>query len=126
MNIELRRLDEVKPYEGNPRQNDQAVEAVARSIQEFGFRQPIVVDGNGVIVVGHTRWKAATKLGLEQVPVHVAVDMTPEQARAYRIADNQTATIAEWDLELLPTELAALDASGYDLGLLGFSDDDLA
>ena len=126
MKIEMRRLSEIKPYETNPRLNDAAVDAVAKSIKEFGFRQPIVVDRDGVIVVGHTRYKGAQKLGLEFVPVHVAADLTPEQARAYRIADNQTATLAEWNPELLSGELAALEASDFDMSLLGFSDDDLA
>jgi DNA modification methylase len=126
MKIEMRRLSEIKPYETNPRINDAAVDAVAKSIKEFGFRQPIVVDAENVIVVGHTRYKGAQKLGLEFVPVHVAADLTPEQARAYRIADNQTATLAEWNPELLSGELAALEASDFDMSLLGFSDDDLA
>lgn len=126
MQIQLRNLDDVHPYDQNPRLNDQAVEAVAKSLQEFGFRQPIVVDSDDVIVVGHTRWKAARKLGLEQVPVHVANDLTPEQARAYRIADNQTASIADWDLELLPLELVELKDADFDIDVLGFSEDDLA
>ncbi|HWB09889.1 MAG TPA: DNA modification methylase [Pirellulales bacterium] len=126
MKIEMRRLSEIKPYESNPRINDSAVDAVAKSLKEFGFRQPIVVDTEGVIVVGHTRWKGAQKLGLEFVPVHVATDLTPDQARAYRIADNQTATLAEWNPELLSGELAALKVSDFDMSLLGFSDDDLA
>ena len=82
MKIEQRKIEEIKPYEKNPRQNDQAVEAVAASLREFGFRQPIVVDSDGVIVVGHTRWKAAKKLGLENIPVHVATDLTPKQLKA--------------------------------------------
>jgi len=126
MQIELRKLSEIKPYPGNPRQNDAAVEAVAKSIREFGFRQPIVVDADGVIVCGHTRWKAAHKLGLDQVPVHVARDLSPEQVKALRIADNQTASLADWDLELLPIELADLQAAEFDLGLLGFDADELA
>ena len=126
MNIELRPLAEIKPYETNPRINDAAVEAVARSIGEFGFRQPIVVDADGVIVVGHTRFKAAAALGLERVPVHVARELTPEKARAYRIADNATADLATWDLELLPGELAELQALDVDLALLGFNEDELA
>ena len=120
MNIELRPLANIKPYEKNPRINNAAVEAVARSIRDFGFRQPIVIDGDGVIVVGHTRWKAAKKLGLDKVPVHVARELTPEQARAYRIADNKTGDLATWDLELLPDELAELQALDVDLSLLGF------
>src|SRR3990172_4884381 len=110
MKIELRPLAEIKPYERNPRINDAAVEAVARSIREFGFRQPIVVDADGVIVVGHTRWKAATLLRLERVPVHVAHELTDAQTKAYRIADNATGDLATWDLELLPAELAELQA----------------
>jgi DNA modification methylase len=126
MQIDLWPIERVKPYERNPRQNDSAVDAVAASIKEFGFRQPIVVDKDGVIVVGHTRWKAAQKLGLKEVPVHVAKDLTPEQAKAYRLADNATNEIAQWDKELLPLELADLQAVGFDLGLLGFGEDELA
>ena len=121
MLVELRAIDSVKPYDRNPRLNDSAVEAVARSLKQFGFRQPIVVDKDGVIVVGHTRWKAAKKLGLSRVPVHVAADLTAAQAKAYRIADNQTATIAEWDLDLLPVELTELKGLDVDLLDLGFS-----
>jgi len=87
-NIELRDINLVTPYERNPRLNDGAVDAVAASLQEFGFRQPIVVDGNGVIIAGHTRFRAAKKLGLKKVPVHVATDLSPEQVKAYRITDN--------------------------------------
>ena len=126
MQVELRKTDELKPYEGNPRQNDQAVDAVATSIREFGFRQPIVVDAEGVIVCGHTRWKAARKLGLEKVPVHVATDLSPEKVRAYRLADNATNDLAAWDYELLPIELGALRDMDFDLGLLGFDEDGLA
>ncbi len=120
MKIELRELGSIRPYKDNPRLNDGAVEAVAAALKEFGFRQPIVIDKAGVIVVGHTRWKAAKAIGLKKVPVHVAADLTPPQLRAYRIADNQTATIAEWETSKLAAELAALDAIGYDLELLGF------
>jgi len=126
MKIELRKLAELRPYEKNPRLNDAAVDAVAASLREFGFRQPLVIDPEGVIICGHTRWKAAQKLGLEKVPVHVATDLTPEQIKAYRIADNQTASLAEWDYELLPIELSELQACNYDLGLLGFDADELA
>ena len=125
MQIELRSIDQVKPYPGNPRQNDEAVNAVAASLKEFGFRQPIVVDADGVIIVGHTRFKAAQKLGLTQVPVHVATDLSPAQVKAYRIADNQTASIAEWDYELLPIELSALQEMSFELGLLGFDQEEL-
>jgi DNA modification methylase len=126
MKIELRSLETIRPYEQNPRQNDDAVDAVAASIREFGFRAPIVVDGNGTIVCGHTRYKAACKLNLDQVPVHVATDLSPEQIKAYRIADNQTSDLSDWNYDLLPIELAALKDSDYDLGLLGFDVDQLA
>jgi len=124
--VELRPIEAIKPYPGNPRVNDDAVDAVAASLKEFGFRQPIVVDEGGVIIVGHTRWKAAKKLGLAKVPVHVATDLPPEKVKAYRIADNQTATLAEWDFELLPIELKDLQQAEYDLSLLGFDEDELA
>ncbi|MEX2186731.1 MAG: ParB N-terminal domain-containing protein [Pirellulales bacterium] len=126
MKIELRPLADIRPYDKNPRLNDDAVDAVAASIREFGFRQPIVVDPDGVIICGHTRFKAAQKLGLEKVPVHVAKDLSPEQIKAYRIADNQTASLADWNYDLLPIELADLQTANFDLGLLGFDADDLA
>jgi DNA modification methylase len=126
MKIELRKLSEIKPYPGNPRHNDDAVEAVAASIREFGFRQPIVVDVDGVIICGHTRYKAALKLGLDKVPVHVAKDLTPEQVKALRIADNKTADLSDWNYDLLPIELSELQGMNYDLGLLGFDQDELA
>src|SRR5262249_34832171 len=112
-------------YENNPRQNDAAVDAVAASIQAFGFSQPIVVDEQDVIIVGHTRYKAALKLGLMEIPVHVATGLTPAQARAYRLADNQTATLSSWDEDKLPLELLALQEQGFDLNLTGFSVDEL-
>ncbi|MDW8267470.1 MAG: ParB N-terminal domain-containing protein, partial [Gemmataceae bacterium] len=126
MKIELRKLSDIRPYANNPRHNDDAVAAVAASIREFGFRQPIVVDPDGVIIVGHTRFKAAVKLGLDMVPVHVAKDLTPEQVKAYRIADNQTASLSDWNYDLLPIELASLQEMNYDLALLGFDPDELA
>ena len=125
MRVALRTLESIRPYEANPRINDQAVAAVAASIRKFGFRQPIVVDPDGVIIVGHARWKAATKLGLKRVPVHVAGDLTPEQARAYRIADNQTADLSGWNYELLAAELGELQAVEFDLEALGFPADQL-
>jgi DNA modification methylase len=126
MQIELWPLDRIKPYDKNPRLNDDAVDAVARSIQEFGFRQPIVVDDEGVIIIGHTRLKAAKKLRLTEVPVHIARGLSPEKVKALRIADNKTGEIAEWNLELLPIELAELQGMDFDLGLLGFDQDELA
>lgn len=125
MKTEMWPLERIKPYAQNPRVNDHAVDAVAESLRQFGVRQPIVVDEAGVIVCGHTRWKAALKLGFAQIPVHVAQDLTPEQIRAYRIADNKTAELADWDLKLLPLELAELQSAGIDWTLLGFDADEL-
>ena len=126
MKIEMWPIDKVKPYPGNPRQNDDAVEGVARSLREFGWQQPIVVDKDGVIIVGHTRHKAAKKNGDVTVPVHVARDLTPEKIKAYRIADNQLATLASWDDELLAKEIKELLAADYDTTLLGFDDNEMA
>ena len=126
MKIELRKTSDIKPYPNNPRVNDDAVDAVAASLREYGFRQPVVLDAEGFIICGHTRWKAAMKLGLEKVPVHVAKDLTPEQIKAYRIADNKTGELATWNFELLPIELGELQALNYDLGLLGFDAEELA
>lgn len=123
--IELRNIDTIVPYDKNPRINDGAVDAVAASLKEFGFRQPIVVDKDGVIVCGHTRYKAALQLGLAKIPVHVATDLTPEQIKAYRIADNKTADWAEWDYEILPIELSELQDAGFDMGLLAFDEKEL-
>src|SRR3954469_1445236 len=114
MLIESRRIEDIKPYKNNPRRNDEGVDALAPSIREFGFRQPIVVDDTGEIIVGHTRWKAAQKLGLETVPVHVATGLSPAQIRAYRIADNQTAALSQWDYDLLPLEIAELQNAEFD------------
>ncbi|MBN9517670.1 ParB N-terminal domain-containing protein [bacterium] len=125
MDVEMWPVGRLKPYPGNPRHNDAGVDAVAASLKAFGFRQPCVVDEQDVIVVGHTRYKAALKLGLVEIPVHVARGLTPEQARAYRIADNQTATLSAWDDGLLAQELAALQAAEFDLALTGFAEDDL-
>src|SRR5207245_3829852 len=125
MKVQLRPITSIRPYDRNPRLNDQAVDAVAASIREFGFRQPIVVDEQGMIIVGHTRYKAALKLGLEMVPVHVAVGLTPAQIKAYRLADNQTASLAQWNYDLLPLELAQLQQMEFDLNLTGFSSEEL-
>jgi len=125
MKIELKAIDAIQPYENNPRKNDGAVEAVAKSLREFGWKQPIVVDEQGIVIVGHTRLRAAQQLGMTEVPVHVATDLTPAQAKAFRLADNRTAAIAEWDYQLLPIELAELKGLGVDLGLLGFDDAEL-
>lgn len=126
MKIQLVDVHQLIPYEHNPRNNDAAIDAVAASIKEFGWNVPIVCDREMVIIAGHTRFKAAQKLGLEKVPVHVATDLSPEQVRAYRIADNKTGDLALWDFELLPIELAQLGDAGFDMQLLGFDSDELA
>ena len=118
MDIIEKRLAEIRPFENNPRKNDGAVEYVANSIREFGFKVPIVIDANGVIVCGHTRYKAAQKLGFDAVPCVVADDLTPEQIKAFRLADNKTAETAEWDFDLLGGELE--DILNIDMSELGF------
>lgn len=124
MQIINKRTDELKPYQRNPRKNDQAVDVVAESIRQFGFKVPIVIDRDNQIVAGHTRLKAAIKLALAEVPCIVADDLTPEQIRAFRLADNKTAELAEWDLELLDLELSDLD---IDMTPFGFQPlDDIA
>ncbi len=115
-------VDSLIPYANNPRLNDNAVDAVAASIKEFGFKVPIVVDGENVIINGHTRLKAAHKLGLKQVPVIVADDLTPEQVKAFRLADNKTSELAEWDMDKLDIELDGIDE--IDMGEFGFGDVD--
>ena len=126
MIVVMRPVESVRPFPGNPRHNAAAVDAVAKSLQEFGFRQPIVVDADGVIVVGHTRHKAALKLGMTEVPVPIDLALAPAQAEAYRLADNQTAAIATWDDDKLVAELLALRDEGIDLDLLGFPADELS
>lgn len=111
--------NELKPYEKNPRHNDDAVQAVAESIREFGFKVPIVIDSDKIIVAGHTRWKASGILGLSEVPCIVADDLTPEQVRAFRLADNKVAELSDWDYELLDGELDGLE--DWDISKFGFS-----
>lgn len=118
MDIVNRRLSEIHPYENNPRFNDEAVDAVAASIQEFGFKVPIVLDSEGVIVAGHTRWKAALKLQLEEVPCVVADDLSPEQIKAFRLADNKVAELAYWNEEALAKELEEI--ADIDMSAFGF------
>lgn len=103
------KIDDLIPYENNPRINDQAVDAVANSIKEFGFKVPIIIDKNNVIVAGHTRLKAAQKLGLEEVPVIVADDLTEDQIKAFRLVDNKVGELASWDFEKLEIELAGIE-----------------
>lgn len=121
MQIVDKKLDELREYENNPRNNENAVAAVAASIKEFGFKVPIVIDAAGVIIAGHTRAKAAAELGLATVPCIVADDLTDEQIRAFRLADNKTGELAGWDFEKLEAELAQL--SEMDMSEFGFKSD---
>jgi hypothetical protein len=114
-------LKDIFPYENNPRNNDNAVDAVANSIKEFGFQQPLVLDKNNVIIVGHTRYKAAKKLGLKSVPCVIAENLTDEQCKAYRLADNKVGELAEWNMDLLAIELDEID---FDMGEFGFDEID--
>lgn len=125
MKIQMWSVDRVVPYKRNPRRNDEAVAKVATSIKEFGFKQPIVVDKDSVIIVGHTRLLAALRLGMKEVPVLVAVDLTPAQVKAYRLADNRVHEEAEWDEELLALELGDLSKLGFNLDATGFDADEI-
>lgn len=118
--IEYRKLTDLVPYENNPRDNDSAVDAVAASIEEFGFLQPIVIDKGDIIVAGHTRHKAAEKLGLKEVPTIKAEDLTEEQIKAYRLADNKTAELADWNFDMLTDELTEI--KDLDMTSFGFDD----
>ncbi len=126
MKVEMWDIEKVRPYERNPRVNDQAVDVVAESIKQFGWRQPLVIQSDGTIICGHTRYKAALQLGLKKVPVHIARDLSDVQIAAYRILDNRSAELADWNMELLPLELAELQGLDFDLSLLGFDEDELA
>src|SRR5258708_2666784 len=121
LDIQWRPIDEIRPYQGNPRKiPPSAVDKVAASIAEFGWRQCIVVDRDGIIIVGSVRWLAAKQRGMEREPVHVAEGLSPEKARAYRLADNRTHEETEWNPDLLKFELTELRASDFDLALSGF------
>lgn len=119
MNIVIKPVKDLTPYERNPRKNDGAVEYVAASIKEFGFRVPLVIDKDNVIVAGHTRYKAAKRLRIKEVPCIVADDLTDEQVKAYRLADNKVAEFATWDTGLLDGELAGI--LDFDMAEFGFA-----
>ena len=121
MEIIFKKLTDLKPYEKNPRKNEAGVKYLANSIKEFGFKMPIVVDEDNVIIAGHTRYKAALKLNLERVPCIVASDLLPEQAKAYRLADNKVSELAEWDFNALAKELGDLN---LDMQKFGFEVED--
>jgi len=122
--VEQADIASITPYPGNPRKNRQSIVKVADSIREFGFRQPIVVDEDRVILAGHTRLEAAKRLKLGKVPVHVAKGLTAAQASAYRLMDNRSAEDSSWDVGLLSLELKDLLTNGFDLELTGFSGDE--
>ena len=118
MEIVDKRLDELIPYENNPRINDLAVPKVAESLKQFGWQQPIVIDRDNVIVAGHTRYKAALSLGMETAPCKYADELTPDQINAYRLADNKSAEFASWDADKMTEELAK--CSAFDMSAFGF------
>ena len=124
--VEMWLVDRPKPYENNPRMiSPEAIAKVAKSIKEYGFQQPIVVDEDDIILVGHTRLMAAQSLGVSEVPVHVASGLTASQKRGYRVADNRTGTESQWDYPLLKLELDTLNETDFDLGLTGFDPGEL-
>jgi len=122
MKIVNLKIDQIKPYEKNPRINSEAIGVVARSIQEFGFQQPLVLDKNHIIVVGHTRLLAAKSLGLKEVPCNIAEDLTEEEIKAYRILDNRSHDHSTWDKSLLLNELQSVfwDNNNFDLDFFSF------
>ena len=119
MNIVMMKISDIKEYDNNPRKNDNAVEAVASSIRSFGFKVPIIIDSNNVIIAGHTRLKASKKLGYTEVPCLIASDLTSEQVKAFRLADNKVSELAEWDLDKLNEELSFIE---MDMEQFGFED----
>ena len=116
MNIVEKRLDELQPYENNPRNNDRAVPYVAESIRRYGFKVPIVIDKNGVIVAGHTRYLASMELGLDTVPCVIADDLNDDEIKEYRLVDNKVSEYSSWDFVSLEEELAEIDFEGFDFG----------
>lgn len=125
MEIINKKIEELKPYENNPRMNDDAVKYVVKSIQDFGFKVPIIIDKNNEIVAGHTRYKASLKLGLKQVPCIVADDLTEEQIKAFRIIDNKVGDFSLWDYEKLKIELDEIKSfskDDIDIDFYGFDE----
>ena len=115
------KVNDLKEYENNPRINEKAIEPVMKSIQEFGFKVPLVIDKNNVIITGHTRVEAAKRLGLETVPCIIADDLSEEQIKAFRLVDNKTSEYAEWDFMKLEEELRELNEFDFDISLFDFS-----
>ena len=125
LKIVYKKIDDLTPYENNPRLNDGAVDAVAKSIEEFGFKVPIVIDKDGVIVAGHTRLKAAKQLAINEVPCIIVDDLSEEELKAFRLADNKVSELAGWDWEKLEEELEKLKLSDIDMEELGFEEDEV-
>lgn len=122
LEIVYKKLEQLTPYENNPRNNEKAIEKVANSIEDFGFKVPIVIDKDNIIVAGHTRYLAAKELGLEEVPCIVADDLDKGQIKAFRLADNKVGEFSEWDFDKLEEELLALQFD-FDMDDFGFGDD---
>jgi ParB/RepB/Spo0J family partition protein len=118
MDIKIININDLRPYENNPRHNDEAVKYVTNSIKEFGFKVPVVIDANNVIAAGHTRYKAALNLGYKEIPCVIADDLTPEQIKAFRLADNKTHEFSAWDFSLLEEQLESI--SELDMSVFGF------
>lgn len=125
LEIKYVNIDDIKPYENNPRFNDNAVEYVKNSIKEFGFKVPMILDKDNKIVTGHTRYKASLELGLKEIPVIYADDLTEEQIKAFRIADNKVSEFADWDYELLDEELENIDIDMTEFGVENIEEIDL-
>tara|TARA_Y100001937_G_scaffold127013_1_gene197846 strand:+ start:393 stop:1010 length:618 start_codon:yes stop_codon:yes gene_type:complete len=125
MKVKLTDIKDIKPYDDNPRNNAEAVDKVAQSIKDFGFRVPIVVDENMIVLAGHTRLKAAEIIGLKKVPVHQAIDLSDAQKKAFRIADNKIGEFADWDKDLLSKEFQALAEMDFDLTSTAFDYDSI-
>lgn len=121
--IEVVSMDEITPYENNPRINDNAIDKVVESISEFGFTNPILLDENNVIIAGHTRYEASKVLGLDKVPCIYLTDLSEEQIKAYRLVDNKTSEFANWDFNALSKELAEI-GGGIDMSLFDFPEDE--
>lgn len=118
MQIITKNIDELTPYENNPRRNDDAVEYVANSIREFGFKVPVIIDRDGVIVAGHTRIKACKRLGIREVPCVIADDLTDDQIKAFRLADNKVGERAKWDFDMLDIELEDIELDMEEFGFV--------
>lgn len=124
MNVEVRNINELKAYANNPRKNEKGIPEVAKSIKEFGFRNPVLIDENDEIIAGHTRIEAAKTLGITEVPTIKITDLTEEQVKAFRIADNRTGEFSQWDFEKLQGEFETLGEMDFELDSTGFTEKD--